>query len=1171
MKKVMNEADISVIIPIYNVEEYLEECLDSVVNQTKSNIEIVVVDDGSTDSSGEIAKAYAEKYDNLFYYLKENGGLGRARNFGIEKAHGEYITFMDSDDVISLDLYEKMFYAVRKNDSDVALCNVARFNSKRTWIANLHQKVFSNIELNTHITKNPNLIYDTISCNKLIRRSFWDENNFSFPEDILYEDIPVIIPLHFKANNVSVIESSYYFWRLRDGATKSITQHADSMRNINDRIKVLRMVDKFFADNDFGEEFNILKQKKALEIDLMIFVNNCVNTPIELSEKMFECINEYIDEAIDPSIFSQLPLILQQKYAYVRNYDVKKLIELVEYENKDYYNSSIYEKNGRFFAKLPSELFTIESRDATNELIRFAPKRNVTEVLVKNNGLEISAYLYKSRINISDITEQEIKAYLENEFTGELTPVEVISFEDPKITQVNGSVFDSYTMAESQYNYDATAFKLILDLNEIEINSLNEGYNRILICYKNRLSSGRLRLSSKYKLTPNSACVSGEKHIKIEYDPVNELRIYLKNENNFADNFSCDGDSVSVTLEKDASGLWAQDDEGNKFPFEKKGGSTFSCKTDVFSKDKTYYLYLSDDKGKAEPLLYRDKKIFIENKSRPAVVFMTNKNHESRFIVKSAVTSVESITKSSDIVKIKTSAVSDNADFLKSKTARLYVNDEISGEKVVFAVAKCNVSDGRVRCTFSVDFSDRRITRNLYASMRDLLICYESENGFNEKHDIFSTKFYKLSVEFETLQINVYRAVNGNIRIKCSQLWRQEENTANKRKALIAQYYPKYREEKIDPKLIIFESMWGSKYSCNPQHLYEYIDANYPEYKCVWALNDARTPIKGNAIRVRRNSLEYYHYLATAKYLVNNVNYPNEYVKREGQIEIQTMHGTPLKTLGLDVKSDFRNETTRKQYIEKNSRWNYLIVQGKFMKGKAYDCYAFEKEILETGYPRTDILFNADSEKILNIKKTLGLPLDKKIILYTPTWRTQGGFDMQLDIEKMKRRLGDEYILLVRIHHLCAPHDAIEADNEFVFDLHSYNSVEDLYLISDILITDYSSVMFDYALLDKPMLFFTYDLEDYRDNLRGLYVDIEKEAPGPLVFDTDELIDAVINIDDVLKENSTKIAAFKEKYLTYENGESCEKIVQRVMHPDKATNYYAKLKRKIKKYINKIK
>ena len=91
--------------------------------------------------------------------------------------------------------------------------------------------------------------------------------------------------------------------------------------------------------------------------------------------------------------------------------------------------------------------------------------------------------------------------------------------------------------------------------------------------------------------------------------------------------------------------------------------------------------------------------------------------------------------------------------------------------------------------------------------------------------------------------------------------------------------------------------MWGSKYSCNPQHLYEYIDKNYPEYECIWSLMDARTPVPGHAKRVRRGSLEYYYYLATSKYFVNNVNFETAYVKRDGQIEIQTMHGTPLKTL----------------------------------------------------------------------------------------------------------------------------------------------------------------------------------------------------------------------------------------------------------------------------------
>ena len=115
---------------------------------------------------------------------------------------------------------------------------------------------------------------------------------------------------------------------------------------------------------------------------------------------------------------------------------------------------------------------------------------------------------------------------------------------------------------------------------------------------------------------------------------------------------------------------------------------------------------------------------------------------------------------------------------------------------------------------------------------------------------------------------------------------------------------------------------------CFLLHLYEFIDKNYPEYKCVWSLKDARTPINGKGIRVRRGSQEYFKYLATAKYFVNNVNFEDAYVKREGQIEIQTMHGTPLKTLGLDVPGDFPNESSRKLYLEKNGRWNYLLVQG---------------------------------------------------------------------------------------------------------------------------------------------------------------------------------------------------------------------------------------------------
>ncbi|MCI8814508.1 MAG: glycosyltransferase, partial [Lachnospiraceae bacterium] len=142
MEKKVENIDISVIVPVYNVEEYLEECLQSLRDQTKKNIEVIIVNDGSTDSSGRIAEAYARKYNNFLYYYKENGGLGCARNYGVKRANGKYIAFMDSDDVVSLDLYEKMFAYAQRDQSELTICNVLRFNSKKTWASGLHKRVF---------------------------------------------------------------------------------------------------------------------------------------------------------------------------------------------------------------------------------------------------------------------------------------------------------------------------------------------------------------------------------------------------------------------------------------------------------------------------------------------------------------------------------------------------------------------------------------------------------------------------------------------------------------------------------------------------------------------------------------------------------------------------------------------------------------------------------------------------------------------------------------------------------------------------------------------------------------------------------------------------------------------------------------------------------------------
>ena len=215
-----------------------------------------------------------------------------------------------------------------------------------------------------------------------------------------------------------------------------------------------------------------------------------------------------------------------------------------------------------------------------------------------------------------------------------------------------------------------------------------------------------------------------------------------------------------------------------------------------------------------------------------------------------------------------------------------------------------------------------------------------------------------------------------------------------------------------------------------------------------------------------------------------------------------------------------------------------------------------------SGYPRTDALFRSDPDKIKAIKQTLGLPMDKKVILYAPTWRVRNRFEMQMDLEKMRERLSDEYILLIRLHHFCAGGYKIPADGQFIFDLNAYNRVEDLYLISDLLITDYSSVMFDYALLHKPMLFFTYDLEEYSEQLRGMYVDIAKEAPGPLVLNTDQLVDTIDHLDTEMEKCRERYQRFIDKFLTYEQGDSCRQVVERVLAPKSVHRWVAKFKRR---------
>jgi CDP-glycerol glycerophosphotransferase len=365
-----------------------------------------------------------------------------------------------------------------------------------------------------------------------------------------------------------------------------------------------------------------------------------------------------------------------------------------------------------------------------------------------------------------------------------------------------------------------------------------------------------------------------------------------------------------------------------------------------------------------------------------------------------------------------------------------------------------------------------------------------------------------------------------------------------------------FLKQSLKENWIILESFYGKNYSDSPKYIYEYLQMNYHgKYKFIWVLNQKNKNVPFKHRQIKRYGIFYAYYLARCKYIVFNERQPLWVKKREGNIFLQTWHGTPLKKLVFDIDDISSASPKYKQEVYKQSRdWDYLIAPNAFCSETFRRCFLYDNKLLETGYPRNDILYAQDRDALAGkIREKLRIPDDKKVILYAPTWRDdefyghgQYKFELSLNMSMLKEQLGDKYVILLRMHYFIADKIDVSDLHGFAYDLSKYDDISELYLISDILITDYSSVFFDYANLKRPMLFFTYDLEKYKNVLRGFYFNIEELVPGPLLFTTEEVIDAVKSIEKIDQKYSQKYQDFYNRFCAWEDGHAAKKVVESV-------------------------
>jgi CDP-glycerol glycerophosphotransferase (TagB/SpsB family) len=343
-------------------------------------------------------------------------------------------------------------------------------------------------------------------------------------------------------------------------------------------------------------------------------------------------------------------------------------------------------------------------------------------------------------------------------------------------------------------------------------------------------------------------------------------------------------------------------------------------------------------------------------------------------------------------------------------------------------------------------------------------------------------------------------------------------------------------------------------FSDSPRALYEELLARGVAATHTWlAAPHTQATFPADVATVTFGSPESIAALEGADLVISNDHIPLDWNKGPGTTYLQTWHGTMLKRIHNDV---LWAPEGRLAYLDQDiARWDLLLSPNAVTTERLRKAFGFTGPIHETGLPRNDLLSSPRRDEVrARVRADLGIDEGQKVVLYTPTWRDdlvfEGNegqdFEFPIDLDAFTERLGSDHVLLLRLHNMVMSRLEV-VEGSVVRDVCSHPDIRDLYLAADLMVTDYSSTMFDFAITGRPMVFYTYDLDRYRDQLRGFYFDLQDVAPGPLVRTSAELVDAIADIDRISEQNAARYARFQELFSHLEDGAATRRVLDLIL------------------------
>lgn len=450
---------LSVVVPVHNVERYLDECLNSLARQSFRDLEVVMVDDGSTDGSAVLARRFADRDPRFRLVGRANGGLGAARNTGVSHSDpaAEFIAFADSDDVVPRDAYEVMVAALEESGSDFVSGSVMRLfeDDGRLQQHPLFTRPMATTRLRTHVTRELGLASDRIACNKVFRKAFWAGNELRFPEGVLYEDVPVIVPAHFLARSVDVLSSTVYHWRHRAG---SITRNRTNARAIRDRAAAVTSVSGFLAERagrggaaDGWARYKRAYDASVLTEDFWYFMEVLPDGDSDYHEAFLEWTNAFVEQ-VDPVVLDGLPLRFRVKWQLVRERRIEDLLAFLDFEKRNPHTFAVRGIRRRRAAypgvrSIPRDLLRLERRKD------FPLVAHLREAVWHDGKLRLRGYAYVRNLPVGSRLSQVTFAWLRGPGR-QVLPLRMRTVEDPAATA--GS-------RQGLHSYDWAGFETVVD------------------------------------------------------------------------------------------------------------------------------------------------------------------------------------------------------------------------------------------------------------------------------------------------------------------------------------------------------------------------------------------------------------------------------------------------------------------------------------------------------------------------------------------------------------------------------------------------------------------------------------------------------------------------------------------------------------------------------------